>query len=144
MASVETVKQYLAYWFQLGKRVILKQSFASLLPNPVFVGGIYSPEFDECWQKIDRVEGRDCYLEGTTQTIAQLLTPMWDIVPCATCSMPVPKIELGVQPMGCPCDDLNNWPNNELPLPRKAIDTKQHLQLLRSRLRKNERSIIDN
>jgi hypothetical protein len=137
MASIETVKQYLAYWFQLGKRVILNQNLEIILPNPVFTGGSYSLEFDECWQKIARLEGENCYLEGTTQTIAQLLLPLWEISSCAVCSMPVPKIELGIQPMGCPCDSLTNWPNNELPFPRQAIDTKQHLHSLRERLRRS-------
>jgi hypothetical protein len=139
MASVETVKQYLAYWFQLGKKVVSSKTAECLFPDIVFTGSFYSREFDECWQKIIRFEGKDYYLEGTTQTISQLLTPIWDIIPCATCSMPVPKINLGVQPMGCPCDNLNNWPNNELPFPRKAIDSKLHLQSLRSRLGQNDR-----
>ncbi len=135
MASIETVKQYLAYWFQLGKRVILNQNSEIILPNPVFVAGAYSSEFDKCWQKITRLEGKNCYLEGTTQSIAQLLSPLWDISSCAVCSMPVPKIELGIQPMGCPCESLNNWPNNELPFPRQAVNTKQHLQSLQERLK---------
>jgi hypothetical protein len=134
MASVEAVKQYLAHWFQLGKKVVLSKNYETLLPNPIFAGSVYSPEFDECWQKIARLQGRDCYLEGTTQTIAHLLTPLWNIAPCALCSMPIPKIELGVQEVGCPCSDLPSWPNYNLPLPRPAINAKEHLKVLQERL----------
>ncbi|MCU0534731.1 MAG: hypothetical protein MUD14_12630 [Hydrococcus sp. Prado102] len=133
MASQENVKQYLAYWFQLGKKVVFGNGQEVLLPKSIIEGDRYSKEFESCWQRIlaSRVT---CYLEGTEQTIEQLLSPMWDIDPCARCGMPVPAIELGIQPNSCPCNDLPNWPNTQLPSPRAPIDSSARLNRIKERL----------
>ncbi len=89
MATKQEVKGYLAYWFQLGKKVITGNGKARILPKSVLNGDRYSEEFEECWQKIISPESGDCYLEGTHETIAELLTPAWDMLPCGRCNMPV-------------------------------------------------------
>jgi hypothetical protein len=134
MASEEKVKQYIAYWFQLGKKVLLGKNKESLFPQPIFEGNSYSSAFESCWQRIIASDKEDCYLEGTEQTIQELLTPAWDIISCARCSMPVPIKELGIQAPSCPCSDLNNWPNNELPQPRFSADNRNYLDRIKMRL----------
>ena len=134
MASQQEVKQYLAYWLQLGKKVVFGNGESRLLPQEVIKGDRYSDQFEECWQKIISPEAGDCYLEGTQQTIAQLLTPAWEVNPCARCTMPVPVRNAGMPPELCPCNDLSNWPNTELPLPRSPVNTKEQLTAIRDRL----------
>ena len=134
MASQQEVKQYLAYWFQLGKKVAIGNGKASLLPQEVIKGDRYSDEFEEIWRKIISPEAGDCYLEGTQETIAELLTPAWEVNNCARCTMPVPVSNVGMQPELCPCSDLSNWPNTELPQPRSPVNTIEQLKGIRDRL----------
>lgn len=134
MASEYHVKEYLAYWFQLGKKVGIENGREILLPKVIFTGDKYSQEFEECWQKIMVVKGQNCYLEGTEETIANLLSEEWQIDPCARCLMPIPLRTHGMPAMCCPCYDIPTWPNTELPLPRGAIDSQQHLMSIRDRL----------
>jgi hypothetical protein len=131
MASPEKVKRYLAYWFQLGKKVIVNNGKEAVLPQTVFNGSSYSQEFEDCWQKVKNPENGDCYLENTLQTIQQLLSSQWDIQSCSRCEMPVPMIEIGIQPNLCTCSDLDNWHNNELPSPRDAINSNNKLDKIR-------------
>ena len=138
MASPLQLKTYLAYWFQLGKKVFLPKEGGELLPQQVIIGDRYSQEFESCWQKIIAHQGKDCYLEGTHQTIEELLTSAWTITPCARCDMPVPIIELGIQSVDCPCNDLPEWPNSEIPQPRSPINTSAHLSKIQARLQKNK------
>ncbi|MFB2737947.1 hypothetical protein [Umezakia ovalisporum] len=134
MATKQEVRMYLAYWFQLGKKVITSKGKASFLPKPVLRGDGYSQEFEDCWQKILSQTTGDCYLEGTYETISELLTPAWEILACGRCRMPVPLRSLGMPPLGCPCNDLFDWPNSELPAPRSPINTQEQLMLIRNRL----------
>lgn len=134
MASKEKVKQYLAYWFQLGKKVLMNNGQKPIIPQKVIEGDRYSPEFELCWQQILLCESKDCYLEGTHQSIEQLLSPLWEIQPCARCDMPVPTIDLGMSSSPCPCHDLPSWPNTEVPAPRSPISTRARLGDIRSRL----------
>ncbi|MDJ0592581.1 MAG: hypothetical protein QNJ72_21750 [Pleurocapsa sp. MO_226.B13] len=133
MASTTQVRTYLAYWFQLGKKLVWRNR-ETLLPKPVIVGNRFSPQFEECWQKIASVEGKDCYLEGNSQTIEELLSSAWEIDNCARCSMPVPMIELGIQPLECLCSDMDNWPNDQLPAPRSPVNNYVQLNKIRARL----------
>ncbi|MBF2025445.1 MAG: hypothetical protein IGS48_01585 [Oscillatoriales cyanobacterium C42_A2020_001] len=137
MASEQQVRQYLAYWFQLGKGVVVRGDREALLPRPVIQGNRYSPEFEASWQRILADGAGNCYLDGTHQTIAELLTPFWEINPCARCSMPVPFRSPGLpaEPE-CPCSDISDWPNTEIPQPRSPVDTQSQLSLIRDRLRK--------
>ena len=138
MASTQNVRLYLAYWFQLGKKLVLANGRELLLPKPVMEVGKYSRQFEECWQKITAIEGKDCYLEGTDTTIHSLLSPGWDISPCARCDMPIAKVELGLPSILCPCTDLVYWPNLELPVPRSPVSTNNHLTRIKNRLDKSQ------
>ncbi|BAY22557.1 hypothetical protein NIES2100_23200 [Calothrix sp. NIES-2100] len=133
MATEQDVKKFLAYWFQLGRQVIVGNGRAYLLPQQVLQGDRYSEEFEECWQEI-RSQADECNLEGTDETIAELLTPAWELLPCSRCDMPVAMRNIGMPALFCPCSTLPNWPNTELPSPRSPISTPAQLQLIRDRL----------
>ncbi|WP_066380908.1 MULTISPECIES: hypothetical protein [unclassified Anabaena] len=133
MANKEEVKKYLAHWFQLGKKVVIGNEGTKMLPQPIFQGDRYSKDFEECWQKILLSAG-DCYLEGTDETIAELLTPAWEMWPCSRCSMPVPMKNVGMPAAFCPCNDLPGWPNTDLPAPRCPINNEEQLKNIRNRL----------
>lgn len=132
MASPNQVKQYLAYWFQLGKPLVAGDR--TILPQPVMQGNSYSAEFEDCWQTIEKAGGRNCYLQGTLQSVDELLSSRWEITSCVRCDMPVPTMSLGIQPAECPCIDLPSWPNLELPKPRPPVDTHAQLNQIRDRL----------
>lgn len=141
MASEKKVKRYLAYWFQLGKKVLLGNGQEELLPQSVIEGDRYSREFEACWQRILSSNAGDCYLEGTEQSIQQLLTPAWDITDCVRCGMPVPTFEIGMPSPTCPCYDLPSWPNLELPLPRSPVNSSDHLNTIKDRLHKTREGL---
>lgn len=134
MATKQDVKKYLAYWFQLGKKVIAGNGKEIFLPQPVLQGDRYSQEFEDCWQQILLQDTSDCHLEGTHETISELLTPAWEMSPCSRCEMPVPMRSMGMPPLLCPCNDLLSWPNNELPSPRSPISNQEQLKVIRERL----------
>jgi len=134
MASPEQVKRYLAYWFQLGKKVKVDNAEAEIFPKSVLQGDRYSPEFEQCWEQILQSDLAKCYLEGSNQTLSQLLQPNWDIYPCARCDMPVPILSVGLQSPDCACADLPLWPDTELPQPRSPIDSRDRLGSIRNRL----------
>lgn len=134
MATPTEVRQYLAHWFQLGKRIFLRNGQEALLPDPVIQGDRYSDAFEECWRRITAPEAGDCYLEGTQQTIQQLLAAEWELLPCARCTLPVPVYSHGVNSAPCPCNDLRGWPNLDLPLPRPPISSRECLQNICQRL----------
>ena len=136
MASEQQVKRYLAYWFQLGKKVVIRNGDSALLPQPVIAGNRYSDDFESIWQQILSPDSGDCYLEATDETIAELLTPKWEIESCARCDMPIPLRNVGMPPEVCPCCDLSTWPNTELPAPRSAVCSQQRLCEIRDRLHK--------
>ena len=133
MASEQQVKYYLAYWFQLGKKLLSSKTQESILPKTQLTVDRLSPEFEACWEQII-AKGGDYYLEGTATTIADLLSSAWDITPCARCEMPVPMIHLGAKSLDCPCSDLETWPNSEIPQPRTSVNSVVHLKNIRSRL----------
>lgn len=141
MASENHVRQYLAYWFQLGKKVLIRNGEEALQPKPVFNGNQYSEQFEECWQKIISPSSGDCYLQGTNETIAQLLTPAWELMKCARCAMPIPMATKGMPPEACPCCDLPSWPNSEIPKPREAVNSQNHLNSIRNRLNRSNTQV---
>lgn len=132
--AAEKVKQYLAYWFQLGKKVIIRNGEESLQPLKVIDGNRYSQEFEDCWQLITSPQSGDCYLEGSSETIAELLSPNWEMVTCYRCSMPIPMRKSGMPAEACPCHDICLWPNTEIPEPRLPVDSQARLDNLRGRL----------
>ena len=135
MASETQVKTYLAYWFQLGKKLVWNNGKAELLPEKVIQGDRFTSQFEACWQKIMSIEGRDCYLVGSEATIQELLSSAWTIDQCARCAMPVPVVEVGTQPLDCACSDLDNWPNTELPAPRSPVSSQAQLNNISERLK---------
>ena len=137
MASPQDVKQYLAYWFQLGKRVVFANDKANL-PSPIYQGSQYSPAFEACWQSIMANGGQTAHLEGTDQTIAELLDSSWDLMSCARCEMPIPVPTMGCSVNLCPCNDLPTWPNDQVPKPRAAVDSRDRLAAIRQRLAQHQ------
>lgn len=136
MASQHQVKQYLAHWFQLGKKVVFDNGKEKQLPSSIINGDGFSQEFEQCWQDILNLESGDCYLEGTNESIAQLLTPPWEIINCARCDMPIPMRTHGMPPDCCPCFDLKSWPNLDSPQPRLPVNSRRHLLNICHRLMK--------
>jgi hypothetical protein len=134
MASNEQVKRYLAYWFQLGRRVIIEEGKDAILPQPIYQGDRYSAEFETCWQRIQKADPTKCHLEGTIQTIGELFNAHWEIEPCARCDMPVPILMLGNRQPTCPCGEMPLWPNTELPQPRTPLDDRTQLERIRQRI----------
>lgn len=134
MATNEQVRHYLIHWFLLGRKVFINNGQNALLPEPVFQGERCSPAFERCWQQILDARTGDCYLESTQQTIAQLLTPAWEIHDCARCGMPVPLPDLGLPNADCPCCELPSWPNTNIPLPRLPANSHDRLSSLCDRL----------
>jgi hypothetical protein len=135
MASEQDVKQYLAYWVQLGKGVVIPGERQPIVPASVICGSRYSAEFEALWARVRLPASGDCYLQGTQQTIAELLTSRWAIDPCARCAMLVPMPNFGLPSLECPCTDVPNWPNTELPLPRSPVSSYERLGTIRDRLR---------
>ena len=134
MATEKQVKEYLAYWFQLGKKILLFNTKVAILPQPVIERGKYSAAFEKCWARILAAQGHDYYLEGTEQTIAELFSSKWVMTSCPKCTMPVPIIDMGVSCHVCPCYDLPDWPNNNLPLPRSPVNSQDRLKRIQQRL----------
>ena len=134
MASHDQVRKYIAYWFQLGKKVLTRNGQEALTPQVVLSGDRYTQEFEACWDKVLSSESGDCYLEGTNQTIEKLLSPEWDISPCPRCLMPIPFSVKGMSPEYCPCFDLPHWPDTEMPSPRSPISSKLYLLNICERL----------
>jgi hypothetical protein len=134
MASQADVRNFLAHWFQLGKPVVLADHRGDCLPQPIFNDGEYSPAFEDCWHRIMVTSGQGCYLQGTTQSIAEMLSPAWDITACARCEMPIALPTMGMSAHLCPCNDLPTWPNTEVPVPRPAVDNRNQLMDLQQRL----------
>jgi hypothetical protein len=135
MASTLNVKAYFAYWLQLGKKLLNPHLSQGLFPVPVIQGDHYSEAFESCWHYLLTSQGQASYIEGTTATVAQLLSEEWEILPCARCTMPVPVAQVGVvSDLTCPCHDLRHWPNFELPFPRNPVDETAHLRGICNRL----------
>ncbi len=134
MASQHEVRQYLAYWFQLGKPVMLKNGQEAVLPQPVIAGDRYSQSFEECWQRVLSPQSGECYLEGTDQSIGELLSSAWEMDGCARCSMPVPVPSHGMPALTCPCNDLPGWPDTEMPAPRSPVSSIERMGQIRDRL----------
>ncbi len=143
MATEEQVKKYLAYWFQLGKKVVVNNGTQKVLPDPIYQNNSYSAEFERCWEILNDPKNGSCYVEGTHETIAELLTPKWEVMLCARCTMPIPAKIRGTPPENCPCVDLPLWPNLGVPQPRSPVDSNHRLEGIRDRLR-NQKYKEDN
>jgi hypothetical protein len=134
MAVEADVKKYIACWMQLGKKVWIKSGQSFCLTPQVLNQEDYSPEFEACWAKIMDLDSGDCYLDGTAVSVREMLGSEWEILDCPRCEMPV-SMAIAKQPaLNCPCHDLSNWPNTELPLPHSPINTQERLYILQKRL----------
>lgn len=134
MAAKHKVKDYLAYWLQTGKRL-----FYPAMPNghkftSIIQGDRYSQEFEDCWAHISEPSSGEAHLEGMAETIQELLSSEWEIMACSRCEMPIPMMILGANDGGCPCSDLELWPNLEVPQPRSPIDSNRRLLAIQTRL----------
>jgi hypothetical protein len=138
MASQQQVKQYLAHWFLVGKSVYVNNGQDIRKPASVLQRDQFSAEFERCWQEILSPKSGHCYLQGTDQTVEELLSSDWDVEPCARCQMPIPLKNSGVKTGPCPCVDLENWPNDDLPRPHLPVNNQQHLNGISKRLHKEE------
>ncbi|PSB01280.1 hypothetical protein [Merismopedia glauca] len=136
MASEQQVKQYIASWLQLGRKILVNDSrgILTLSAKKVVEGDRYTQEFESIWQQVSLLNSHNSYLEGTTETIAQLIAPAWEIVPCSLCNMLVATPQVVTQISSCPCHDLPNWPNNNIPVPTGAINSQVGLQEICHRL----------
>jgi hypothetical protein len=134
MAPQIDVKNYVACWMQLGTKLWLHGGQNVCQVQQVLNGERYSDEFEHCWSQVLETTAGDCYLDGSTVTLAELMGQTWEIVDCARCNMPVALPSAGLPPSGCPCQGLDNWPNTEVPCPRPPIRTLDHLRTLQHRL----------
>jgi len=127
MANNTEVKEYLAKWLQMGKKISIDDAEIGL--PQVIKGEHYSPEFEQVWQKSQE---QSAYLEGTNQTIQDLLKPEWEIISCVTCELPVPTLSLGYrESRPCICDDR---PNLNTIAPRSPVTSSIYLQSISDRL----------
>ena len=134
MAHQQDVKNYLAYWLQLGKGIVLSSQDVPCRPKSVIQGDRFSDDFEQCWARIQATEGKDCYLEGTDITLDRLLSPAWEIDSCARCGMAVPAPAVIYHGLPCPCSDFEGWPNDELPRPRLPQHSSPHFKRMVDRL----------
>jgi hypothetical protein len=133
MALEADVKKYVACWMQLGTKVWFRNGQPAQVAQ-VVRRGRYTSEFEIFWNNICKQPNGDVHLDGTEITFQELMSNNWDIVSCARCTMPVAMTSAGVQPLGCPCQGLENWPNTELPCPRAPIDDLARLKSIQASL----------
>jgi hypothetical protein len=133
MALETDVKKYVACWMQLGTKVWFHNEQPAQVTQ-VIQRGRYTPEFEAFWRNVREQSTGDAYLNGTETTLQELMSHKWEIVQCARCTMPIAMQIAGVQSLGCPCQELVNWPNTELPCPRPPVDDLAQLKGIQSRL----------
>jgi len=135
MANSQSTKDYIAQWLQLGKQVIVGN--APVAQVPIRLADGYTPEFENLWRWLASAAiAPQAYLSGTDQTIAQLLSDRWEILPCARCHtlMPTPAFSVGSCPP-CPCHDLPHLPNLDLVIPHPPVSSQAQLAQVAERLR---------
>lgn len=134
MATSLQIKEYLACWLQLGKSLTNCKGLPAIRLTQVLEGNHYSPQFERSWQTILAAGLDQWCLDGTNQTLAELAQTQWEIVDCSRCAMPVPILSVGVNDSPCPCFDLPQWPNTDLPTPRRLFTEQRGLDEIRQRL----------
>jgi len=135
MADVQSVKDYIAQWLQLGKQILVGNQPVTQLTIRQRDG--YTPEFESFWHWLSsEAIAPQAYLSGTEQTIAQLLSERWEILPCPRCHTltPAPSFNTGYCPP-CPCVDLPHLPNLDLVMPHPPVNSQAQLTRLSDRLR---------
>ncbi|AFY68875.1 hypothetical protein Pse7367_0570 [Thalassoporum mexicanum PCC 7367] len=132
MANPTQVKNYIAQWMQLGKKVFLNEQ--AIGTTNVLQGNGYSAEFEQIWTKITAESSR-AYLAGTDQSIGNLLEHNWEMLNCVRCNMLSPCVAIGPRETPtCPCADLELWPDLETVTPRSPISNQAQLNQIRDRL----------
>lgn len=122
MASRTFVKNYIAQWMQMGKSVSLSTQGEQVSIYKILDGEEYSSSFNKLWDEISTTKADQAYLDGTDQTINDLLSDRWEIIGCARCSLLVPSLDLGPRvPVCCPCNDLPSHPNLDLVAPHVPV-----------------------
>ncbi len=135
MAARSDVKQYLAYWLQLGKKIFIKGQPQAVGLDRVINHEQYDEVFEQLWLNVSGKQANLAYLEGTDETIQDLLSTEWQIVDCPRCELRLPCLDLGPRQFNsCPCEGLNNWPNYDTLQPRSPVITKTHLSSICDRL----------
>lgn len=140
MATASQIRHYLAYWLQLSKNIVLDGKVTrlpSVIERQGLSGDRLSSDFEDLWATALQ-HPYTTYLEGTSVTIAELLSGEWEIVLCARCPMPVPLRVAGITNTSCPCHDMHIWPNSETLLPRLPVDSENALMSMCDRLRQSE------
>ncbi|MEE3717140.1 hypothetical protein V2H45_10320 [Tumidithrix elongata RA019] len=135
MATYNVVKDYLAQWMQVGKKVWLQSENRAVGIRKVIEGEKYAQEFESLWSEISTTKANEAYLEGTEETIQDLLSNKWELVECARCSLPVACLDMGAREISaCPCSTMRLWPNLETIPPRKPVKTTRYLNNICDRL----------
>lgn len=131
MAAPLEVKEYLAKWLQMGKALSVDNQ--EIFLTEIIKGESYSSQFEQLWQQTPKAIAT---LQGTNNTIAELLKPEYEIMPCPVCELPVACLSSGYRQINtCPCSDLPLHPHLGLPLPHVPIATATYLQNISDRLR---------
>ena len=135
MASRTLVKNYIAQWMQMGKSISLSTQGKQVSIYKIINGEEYSSLFNKLWDEISTTKADEAYLDGTDQTIDDLLSDRWEIIGCARCSLLVPSLDLGPRvPVCCPCDDLPTHPNLDLVAPHVPVKLSTAINELCDRL----------
>ncbi len=133
MASPAAVKDYVARWMELGKRLHVGASPPLSLRRGI-AGETYSVAFEHLWERVLAAPAH-AYLEGEEATIGDMLGADWETVACARCGLPHPCPALGPRPaLACPCNDLADWPNLDTVAPHPPVRTFEQLTAIQARL----------
>ncbi|NKB18516.1 MAG: hypothetical protein HC770_11595 [Pseudanabaena sp. CRU_2_10] len=119
----------------MGKKVFIQSQNKLVGVKCVVRGESYTNEFEQLWAEISDPRSGDVYLDGTDESIQELLSPKWEVVSCARCEMPIP---IGMGPQAaqiCPCNNFGCYPNLEAIAPREPVITAKHLSSIMSRLK---------
>ncbi|MDB9495349.1 hypothetical protein PN441_00210 [Spirulina major CS-329] len=133
MASPQQIKQYLAYWVQLGKGIVIGDR-PPMYCKTVLAKENYCNEFESIWQQVEACHGEGCHITGTDQELAELFSEQWNVTACYRCELLVPQKVRGMPATTCPCADIDTWPNLEIPKPRLPLSSNGHLAKISHRL----------
>jgi hypothetical protein len=133
MATSQEIKGFIAQWLQLGKSIEHVDGVRCFKPSRILGYQGYSQEFEDWWQEFE-ADTKQWALSGTHHPLSDLYSPLWEISSCARCDMPVPLQASKSNEGFCPCHDLPNWPNTELPQPRVPLDSDLKLRKIFAKL----------
>jgi hypothetical protein len=137
MASTAELRDYFAYWLQLDKGLVLdgvQVEPIAVIQQDTLRGDRLSSAFEDLWARALR-SPQKTYLDGTSVSLAELLTGEWEMVLCARCPMPIPLKVGGGTEGACPCHEMTDWPNSETIVPHLPVSTPDRLSKLCDRLK---------